>query len=198
MIDEKKLIKELIEKGKKYDEDCGCWERKGEEGNRLICAGKCVGIEQAIEIVKNQPKIGEWIPAEHPPKNNDYVLLSFENFSRPFVGRYEPDEEGGGSYYIGDCDGEDSCLAVDVYVNAWMSLPEPYREGQKAKKQTNADRIRNMTDEELSSFLCKTVYESGENLFLCDDYVGTSVCDGCQWRNCKAYLHWLQSEVEEE
>lgn len=36
-------------------------------------------------------------------------------------------------------------------VIAWMPLPEPYREGKP--KQTNADRIRSMTDEELADFL---------------------------------------------
>lgn len=36
-------------------------------------------------------------------------------------------------------------------VIAWMPLPEPYR-GEEPK-QTNADRIRSMTDEELADFL---------------------------------------------
>ena len=36
-------------------------------------------------------------------------------------------------------------------VTAWRPLPEPYREGEP--KQTNADRIRSMTDEELADFL---------------------------------------------
>lgn len=36
-------------------------------------------------------------------------------------------------------------------VTAWMPLPEPYRGEQP--KQTNADRIRSMTDEELADFL---------------------------------------------
>ena len=37
-------------------------------------------------------------------------------------------------------------------VTAWMPLPEPYRDG-KQPKQTNADKIRSMTDEELAEFL---------------------------------------------
>lgn len=83
-------------------------------------------------------------------------------------------------------------------VIAWQPLPEPYRpEAHETKKQTNADRIRNMTDEELSSFLNDTVFEDGQNMFLCEDYVGTSACDGCKCGDCKAYLHWLRKEVEE-
>lgn len=70
-------------------------------------------------------------------------------------------------------------------VIAWMSLPKPYRESEGSNKQTNADRIRSMTDEELASFL-KEVKE---------DY---------QWANpdypdcedCGEWLDWLQSEAE--
>ena len=39
-----------------------------------------------------------WIPVtERLPENGDYVLLSFENFSLPLVGRYVGDEELGGA-----------------------------------------------------------------------------------------------------
>ena len=41
--------------------------------------------------------------------------------------------------------------AVDDEVIAWRPLPEPYRGEQS--KQTNADRIRNMTDEELAEWI---------------------------------------------
>lgn len=61
------------------------------------------------------------------------------------------------------------------------------------KPMTNADRIRNMTDEELAEFLSKTV----------DDIVS---CDGCDEPineygscsgNCKnPYLKWLQAEAK--
>lgn len=27
-----------------------------------------------------------WMPADHPPRNNNYILISFENFSVPQVG----------------------------------------------------------------------------------------------------------------
>lgn len=69
-----------------------------------------------------------WCPVdERFPKNNKYILLSFENSSIPAVGRYDQDENGNGNFYLGDCDGADTCLAEDLYVNAWMPLPEPYR-----------------------------------------------------------------------
>lgn len=66
-----------------------------------------------------------WIPVEErPPESENYVLLSFENFSIPMVGRYEADEEGGGKFYIGD--EEESCMSQNLIVNAWMPLPKPY------------------------------------------------------------------------
>ena len=69
----------------------------------------------------------DWIPVEEdPPKTDDYILLSFANFSLPLVGRYESNEEGG-AFYLGDCDEEDTCISQDLYVNAWRPLPAPYR-----------------------------------------------------------------------
>lgn len=68
-----------------------------------------------------------WIPADKPPKNDDYILLSFENFSGLLTGRYDTDEDGNGAYYLGDCCKEDTCTANNLFVNAWMPLPEPYK-----------------------------------------------------------------------
>ena len=57
-----------------------------------------------------------------------YILMSFENYSLPLVGRYDKDGEMGGTFYIGDCDGDDTCIANNLFVNAWRPLPDPYRE----------------------------------------------------------------------
>ena len=70
----------------------------------------------------------EWIPVEERlPEDDNYILLSFENFSLPLVGRYEADSDGGGAFYLGDCDEGDTCLSENLFVNAWMPLPEPYQ-----------------------------------------------------------------------
>lgn len=67
-----------------------------------------------------------WIPvSERYPKEEEYILLSFENFSIPAIGRYESDDQGG-AFYIGD--EENSCVSQDLIVNAWMPLPVQYRE----------------------------------------------------------------------
>lgn len=57
----------------------------------------------------------------------------------------------------------------------------------KAKK-TNADKIRSMTDEELSKWLYETVYHEATNLFACKDIS----CKDCK----KCYLDWLQTEIK--
>lgn len=69
----------------------------------------------------------KWIPADQPPKEDTYILLSFENFTIPVIGRYEGDKNNGGAYFSGD---EDiSCGNYGLFVNAWQPLPEPYKEG---------------------------------------------------------------------
>lgn len=68
-----------------------------------------------------------WIPvAKELPESADYVLMSFENFSLPAIGRYEVNDEGDGAWYLGDDDGGDTCCSVGLFVNAWMPLPDPY------------------------------------------------------------------------
>lgn len=72
-------------------------------------------------------KTREWIPVEEQlPKTNNYILLSFANFSLPMVGRYDEGQEGR-AFYLGDCDEEDTCINQELVVNAWMPLPDPYR-----------------------------------------------------------------------
>lgn len=83
-----------------------------------------------------------------------------------------------------------------LVVNAWMPLPEPYRVSAEnaqpeetpltEQQQTNADRIRNMTDEELAEFL-KEVKEDYQ--WANPDYPD---CD-----DCGEWLEWLKSESEE-
>lgn len=60
------------------------------------------------------------------PESGKYILLSFENFSLPMVGRYEGNKEDSGAFYAGD--DTESCLTYGLFVNAWMPLPDPYRE----------------------------------------------------------------------
>lgn len=59
-----------------------------------------------------------WVPvAEQLPEPEELVLLSFEN--------YTASTDDGGTFRVGDDD--ESFIEHDLYVNAWMPLPEPYR-----------------------------------------------------------------------
>ena len=70
----------------------------------------------------------KWISiSERVPDEGEYILVSFENFTLPDIARYEEDEEGG-AFYPGD--EEKSYISYGLIVNAWMPLPEPYREGK--------------------------------------------------------------------
>lgn len=83
---------------------------------------------QMAELLKRlaeERRKHRWIPVEEQlPDNDSYILMSFENFSMSLIGRYETDETGG-AFYVGD--DEESCISQDLFVNAWMLLPEPYR-----------------------------------------------------------------------
>lgn len=90
---------------------------------------KTVGIVK--EIIRYHMNVVEndgWIPVEERlPENDDYIMLSFEDFTVPAIGRYEEDEDGGGSFYLGDDDEGSTCASAGLFVNAWRPLPEPYK-----------------------------------------------------------------------
>ena len=83
---------------------------------------------EAVKLVQKlnaEEKKHRWIPVEERlPELGEYVLISFSNFSVPAIGRYDEDEEGR-AWFIGD--ETESLVSQDMFVNAWMSLPEPYR-----------------------------------------------------------------------
>lgn len=82
-----------------------------------------------LKKLNEEQRKHEWIPAEYKvPMGDSHVLLSFYNLTGVLIGRYEQHEDGSGNWYIGDCDEEDTCLANNLLVSAWMPLPDPYVE----------------------------------------------------------------------
>lgn len=84
------------------------------------------GLEpkEVLQLKKNAVR---WIPVtERLPDPESYILVSFENYILPDIATYRVDEDGSGAFYPGDEDY--TYLSVGVFVNAWMPLPEAYRE----------------------------------------------------------------------
>ena len=208
MIDEKKLIKQIWKKAEEIASKYGEFANNNEHMEAKRIDNIVEGMMDVIKIVENQEKIevpyvNKWIPvSERLPEmhkvkleDDEYYMISdsvlITDGNSVCMSEYEIDDEERYGWLEHDYE-------FSGEVTHWMPLPEPYMQADhETKKQTNAEWIRSMTDEELSSFLNKTVFEEGQNLFLCEDYIGTSVCEGCQYGNCKAYLHWLRKEVEE-
>ena len=67
-----------------------------------------------------------WIPVDEKlPDPDELILLSFENFMVPMIGRYTVDDKDSGTFRAGD--GNKSFVEHDLFVNAWMPLPEPWK-----------------------------------------------------------------------
>ena len=90
------------------------------------------------------------------------------------------------------------CKKCNNLVNGWcekvIDSPDPdmQRDCQHFCEKTNADRIRNMNDEELAMFLCD--FRSCD----ADEYI----CEGCKAEKyCRAghegTIDWLQQPAEE-
>lgn len=136
-------------------------------------------LQMAITALQNQPV---WIPvSERLPEESLNSVIGWDTYrNRCCFVQYL-----GGRFVLGD--------DIDsVNVTAWMPLPEPYRESEP-HKQTNADRIRSMTDEELAEFIARNNYD-------CANYCEDAKC-GCSWscgnKDKTIALQWLQKESEE-
>ena len=119
-----KIMKRLEEESDyepiEYDcDDTGCVDEQ-----------KFIATDEAKKIVQEvaEEYNNGWIPcSERFPDTDKYILLSFSNFPIPLAGRYK-ENEWCGSFYIGD--EMETCLSQDLFVNAWMYLPEPYKESE--------------------------------------------------------------------
>ena len=90
-----------------------------------------------------------------------------------------------------------SCKAVGYeheQLAEWLIELKQRREAENSKKhKTNADRIRQMTDEELADFFCQMsqCYANDAGCSMCPIY------DGCA-QNVMCVESWLKQEVSED
>ena len=81
-----------------------------------------------IENIDGEKENG-WIPVDEKlPDPDEYILVSFEDFPIPMIGIYTVDDDDSGTFRISDED--DSFLEHGLHVNAWMELPERYKEDE--------------------------------------------------------------------
>lgn len=114
---------DAIEKLMEY-EDTGLDPEQIREMDELYLE-KC----REVNELEGELKLGNagCIPVEKRlPDPDEYVLVSFENFSLPMIGRYTVDDDDSGTFRIGD--EEESFVQHDLFVNAWMPLPAAYQD----------------------------------------------------------------------
>ena len=84
-------------------------------------------IEQLQGDLEQDEKENGWIPvSEGLPDPDKYIAISLDNCDVPAIGRYTVDDEDGGTFRVGDQD--ESFLELNLFVNAWMPLPNPMKE----------------------------------------------------------------------
>ena len=101
-------------------------ERKSGMKTGYCSPNKKQELVDRLAMHENQEEKGRWIPiSEQLPEDESYILVSFENATMPDIARYEENDEGG-AFYPGD--DEKSYSSYGIFVNAWMPLPERYKE----------------------------------------------------------------------
>lgn len=118
MIDEKKLIEDL----ETMISDVPISYVIDENRDRLNAYN--YALSKAISIIKNQPKVGKWIPVENE------VPDIYENVQVTYLGYEDNRLYSDGVAYIDDCGNwcwefDDSTVRCEI--TAWMPLPEPYK-----------------------------------------------------------------------
>ena len=85
-------------------------------------------VNTLLNDLEQDEKENGWIPvSERLPDPDKYIAISLDNCDIPAIGRYTVDDEGGGTFRVGDQD--ESFLELNLFISAWMPLPESYKEG---------------------------------------------------------------------
>ena len=108
---------------------------------------KVVSEEEINRILEQE---SGWIPcSERLPEEHDSMFIKFKGTKKWSTAMFErksdevivtvaddagrtvtTDKDGNGAFYPGD--DEKSYVEYDLFVNAWMPLPEPYRESEES------------------------------------------------------------------
>lgn len=153
---------------------------------------KVVSEEEINRILEQE---SGWIPcSERLPEEHDSMFIKFKGTKKWSTAMFERKSDEVIVTVADDAgrtvttsahttDGKWRCDLVRIpgyRIVAWMPLPEPYS-ADTEKPQTNTDRIRSMTDEELAEWF---------------NTVTKDVLGGSTW-NKKGWLKWIRAESEE-
>jgi hypothetical protein len=121
----------------KYNTSEWCKTCKEYNHDKHCCPRYNNVIRETVEEIK-QSKTGHWIPvSERLPELDDdgystYVLVSFSNFTLPFIGQLRK-TDGENHWYEGD--DEKTLDSFGLHVNAWMPLPKAYEPQESEDKE---------------------------------------------------------------
>jgi hypothetical protein len=153
---------------------------------------KVISEEEVNRILEQE---SGWIPcSERLPEEHDSMFIKFKGTKKWSTAMFERKSDEVIVTVADDAgrtvttsahttDGKWRCDLVRIpgyRIVAWMPLPEPYS-ADTEKPQTNTDRIRSMTDEELAEWF---------------NTVTKDVLGGSTW-NKKGWLKWIRAESEE-
>ena len=223
MIDEKKLI-EILKKREELIYPSAILEVAG---GHEIYDEQSFGRYSELGIIGNivkrlaEENNGGWIPcSERLPEDGQQVLVFYDNclYSCMSVAKFRKgktkeelqameqpcfgsaDQWGNNlKPYAWFGDGPVEWFGQEII--AWQPLPESYQPPAAEPTMTNADRIRNMTDEELAKFIhavgCNSHYGDDCGYPFCHSMEG-NLCHGIKDNTDARTLKWLKSEVAKE
>lgn len=103
MIDEKKLIHDL---------------------NNALVMGNIGCFDHVMDIIIEQPKVGEWIPcSERLPEPYESVLVTAKMVGDSYPLTYQGARCGSGNSFVLSGVGN----PADYTITAWQPLPEPWK-----------------------------------------------------------------------
>lgn len=166
-------------------------------------------VKEIINQVEQQCNDG-WIPCSSRilPEEHESIFAKWKGTDKWETGMFERtsdevnvtvvDKDGNRiTHRAHTVDGEWSCDLLKVcksyHVLAWKPFPAPYKEDMAPLKQTNADRIRAMSDKELAEFIPCPYDTAGDYIMPCllGEREGNSTKEECQ----ECMMKWLEREV---
>lgn len=134
MIDEKKLIKKINDYCSEFDESLE--ENESFDGYNIksICMSV---IAEILDLIQEQPKVGEWIPVEEKLPENCSSVLMYSVLQGVEQGCYNPSTDTWIMFRWGQFTGK---------VTHWRPLPDKPYEFHSKKTRKKLERRNRMTN----------------------------------------------------